>query len=177
MDDKVTIKGYTEPQPHRFLRIIWRLASVLLWVMPNKIRVGYLRLFGAKFGVCCHVYPSVKIYAPWNLTMGEWTCVGPRVEIYNKGPVVIGSETVISQDAYICTASHDISSQKMKLITKPVRIGSHAWIGAKAAVLPGVSIGDGAVIGACAVVAKAVSAWCVAVGNPAVVKKERAIRG
>lgn len=175
MDDKVTIKGYVEPQPRRLLRIVWRLASVLLWMMPNKVRVGYLRLFGAKLGVCCHVYPSVRIYAPWNLTMGEWTCVGPHVEIYNKGPVVIGSETVISQDAYICTASHDISSPRMALVTMPITIGSHVWIAAKATILPGVAIGDGAVVGACAVVGREIPAWRVVVGNPAVIKKERSV--
>ena len=74
---------------------------------------------------------------------------------------------VISQDAYLCTASHDIASPIMKLLTKPIRVGSNVWIAAKATILPGVTIGEGAVIGACAVVSKDVSSWSVVVGNPA----------
>lgn len=146
-------------------------------LMPyNKMRTLWLRIFGAKMGRCCHVYPSVRIYAPWNLTLGEWTCIGPRVEIYDKGPIRIGSETVISQDAYLCTASHDISDPHMSLVTKPIIIGDHVWVAAKATVLPCVKIGDGAVIGACSVVTKDVLPWKVAAGNPAVERKTRCLR-
>lgn len=147
-------------------------------LMPyNKMRTLWLRIFGAKMGRCCHVYPSVRIYAPWNLTLGEWTCIGPRVEIYDKGTIRIGSESVISQNAYLCTASHDISDPHMALVTKPIIIGNHVWVAAKATVLPGVKIGDGAVIGACSVVTKDVSPWKVAAGNPAVERKDRILAG
>ena len=100
-------------------------------------------------------------------------CVGPRVEVYCKDKVSIGSQVVVSQDAYLCTASHDITSPVMKLLTKPIKVGDKVWIAAKATVLPGVEIGDGVVIGACAVVAKDVRPWAIAVGNPASVVGER----
>jgi len=87
--------------------------------------------------------------------------------------VTVGSQVVVSQDAYLCTASHDITSKTMELVTNPIKIGSNVWIAAKATVLPGVVIGDGVVIGACAVVAKDVRPWAIAVGNPASVVGER----
>jgi len=90
--------------------------------------------------------------------------------------IEIGSQTVISQDAYLCTASHDISSPTMELKTKPIIIGSNCWICARAIVLPGVTIGDGAVIGAGAVVSKDVEPWSVVCGSPAVVIKRRALK-
>lgn len=172
-----TTRGYVEAKDHVLRLALWRLMGWLMRLMPyNKMRTLWLRIFGAKMGPCCHVYPSVRIYAPWNLTLGEWTCIGPRVEIYDKGPVRIGSETVISQDVWICTASHDISAPHMDLVTRPVAVGDHVWIAARAAVLPGVAIGDGAVIGACSVVTKDVAAWKVAAGNPAVIRKDRVVR-
>jgi putative colanic acid biosynthesis acetyltransferase WcaF len=108
--------------------------------------------------------------------LGDFVCIGPNVEIYNKASVTIGNNVVISQDSYLCTASHDISSPTMMLITKPIVIGDNVWIGAKANILPGVTIGEGAVVGACAVVAKDVPAWSVVIGNPAKVIKKRNLK-
>ena len=100
-------------------------------------------------------------------------CIGPRSEIYDKDIVSVGDNVVISQDAYICTAGHDPHSPIMAPKNAPVVIGSSVWIAAKATVLPGVKIGEGSVVGACAVVAHDISPWKIAVGNPAKVVKER----
>ena len=95
------------------------------------------------------------------------------MDIYSKAKVVIGNQVVISQDSYICTASHDVSSPVMKLIKRPIMIGSNVWVAARATVLPGVSIGDGAVVGSCSVVTKDVQPWTVVGGNPARLIKKR----
>ena len=167
---------YVERKERRTSRVVWAVFNKIVFpLLPNKVRIAFLRMFGAKIAESCHVYGSVKIYAPWKLEMGSWVCVGPRVEIYNKDAVSIGSHAVISQDAYICTATHDISSPRMELVMRPVEIGSNAWIAAKATVLPGVDIGEGVVAGACSVVVKDVPSWSVVVGNPAVVVGHRSI--
>ena len=122
------------------------------------------------------IYPNARIFAPWNLKIGNLSCIGPNVEIYNKAEVCIGNNVVISQGAYLCTASHDISSPVMKLVTKKIQVEDYAWISARATILPGVTIGEGAVVAAGAVVVKDVEPWTVVGGNPAKFIKKRVLR-
>lgn len=172
-DMQIKLSSYHEDKPCRKTRILWALLNATIFkCVASGGRNAMLRLFGAKIGKSL-VYRSVKIFAPWELEIGDWSCVGPRVEIYNKARVTIGNNSVISQDSYLCTASHDISSPRMKLLTKPISICNDVWIAAKATILPGVSIGDGAVVGAGAVVTKNVEPWTVVGGNPAKVIKKR----
>lgn len=173
---KLELANYVEGKPHRMKRLLWLMASKLLYVTSWSIRSSVFRWFGAKVANDCALYPAAKYYAPWNLECGSRVCIGPGAEIYNKAKVTIGSNVVISQGAYICTASHDISSPTMDLVLKPITIGSNVWIAAKATILPGVTIGEGAVVGACAVVAKDVPPWSVVVGNPARVVKKRELK-
>lgn len=169
---------YSEVKPHYLKMVIWRVFNAFVFpLLPRGLRTFSLRLFGAKIGQDCLFKRQAKFYAPWNFKCGNAVCVGPRVEIYNKDVVELGNNVVISQDAWLCTASHDISSPRMELKTRPIRIGSNVWIAAKATILPDVEIGDGVVIGACSVVAKNVDPWMVAVGNPAMVVAHREIRG
>lgn len=166
--ENLDLLHYSEKKPHYLKMVIWRVFNAVIFpLLPLSVRVLSLRFFGAKVGERCLFKRQAKFYAPWNFKCGDAVCVGPRAEIYNKDEVVVGSNTIISQDAWLCTASHDISSPRMQLRTAPIRIGSNVWIAAKASILPGVEIGDGAVVGACAVVAKEVEPWAVVVGNPA----------
>ena len=90
-----------------------------------------------------------------------------RVEIYNLGPVTIGSHTVLSQDVYVCAGTHDYTRPDMPLIRPSIHIGSGVWICAGAFLGPGISIGHNCVIGARAVVSKSVPDGMIAAGNPA----------
>jgi putative colanic acid biosynthesis acetyltransferase WcaF len=141
----------------------------------RKWRMLLLRLFGMKAGRGCIVYPSCKIWAPWNLTMGDYVCLSANVDCYCVAPITIGSKVCVSQRAFLCTASHDISHPENRLIYAPINIASFAWIAAQAFVGLGITIGEGAVVGACAVVTKDVEPWTVVAGNPARVIKERVI--
>ena len=172
------LHSYKEAKPNRKKRIVWFFVNSLVFpLLSNRNRSRILRLFGARVGKLCRIYRSVRFYAPWNLVFGENVCIGPRVNIYNKDQVAIGNQVVISQDVFLCTASHDLSSPVMSLLTKPIRIGSESWIAAKATILPNVEVGEGAVVGACAVVAKDVPPWSVVVGNPARVVGHRELKG
>lgn len=170
---EINLGEYSETKPHFLRLVLWRLAEKMQWMLPNGLRIMLLRLFGARIGRRCLICRGAKFYAPWNFECGDFVCVGPRVEVYCKDKVIVGNQVVVSQGAYLCTASHDITSPVMKLLTKPIRVGDNVWIAAKATILPGVMVGDGAVIGACAVVAKDVRPWAIAVGNPASVVGER----
>jgi putative colanic acid biosynthesis acetyltransferase WcaF len=132
-----------------------------------------LRLFQAQVGKGAHPYPSVRIWAPWNLKMGERSCLASGVDCYNVAMIELGSDSIISQRSFLCSASHDYQSPGFELISGPIVIGRKAWVGAEAFVGPGVSIGDGTVIGARSVVIQNVPSWVVAVGHPTRIIKSR----
>ena len=176
----MNLNQYKELKPHRCKRIIWFFVNVTLFSMfflsqMKFLRNLLLRIFGAKLTLGVMVYPSCRIFAPWNLSIGKYSCIGPNTTIYNKAPIVIGENCVISQGAYLCTASHDISKKSHDLITKPIIIKNRAWVAAEAFIGPGVTIGEGAVVGARAAVFKDVEPWTVVGGNPAKMIKKRVI--
>jgi acetyltransferase-like isoleucine patch superfamily enzyme len=100
------------------------------------------------------------------LRIGEKSWIGKSL-LRTQAPINIGCFVCISDAATILTGSHDVSDPHWKHVCAPVNIGDYAWIGAGAMILPGVSIGRGAVVGAGAVVAKSVEAFAIVVGNPA----------
>ena len=165
---------------NKLLRLLWNLVWFLLFhPTPSFIyfwRNFLLRLFGAKIGKGVHVYPSVTIWAPWNLEMADGSSLGPHAICYSMDKIAIGSNATVSQYAYLCTGTHDIHHPNFLLITKPIIIGANAWIAADAFVGPGIKIGKGAVVGASAVVVKDVKPWLVVGGNPAKIISKRNIK-
>ena len=166
------LKNYHEAKPRFVLRLVWRIMNatlfrVLVGVKLHVLRNSLLRLFGAKVPNRAMIYPSCKIFAPWNLEVGLYAAIGPDTELYNKDRIVIGDNVVISQGSFLCTASHDISQALLPLQLRPIIIKNQAWVAAGAYIGPGVTIGEGAVVGARAAVFKSVDAWNVVGGNPA----------
>ena len=162
----------TIPLRNRLGRLAWGVAWTLLFrPFAGRLfrywRVFLLRCFGAKIGRRCSIYADVRIWAPWNLTLGDYVAIGPGAELYAVDRITVGSMVTISQRAYLCTASHDITRLLKPLIHRPIAVGDYAWVAAEAFVGMGVTVGEGAVVGARAVVAKDVPAWAVVVGNPA----------
>lgn len=162
-------------------RLIWNICYWILFrPLPSKLfscwRVALLRLFGAKIGKNNSIYPSAKIWAPWNLTIGNNSCISNGVNLYNPGKIIIGDNVVISENTFICTPSHKITDKNFPLITTQIKIKDNSWIAAEAFVGPGVTIGEGAVVGARAAVFKDVEPWSVVGGNPAVFLKKRVIK-
>lgn len=150
----------------RIWEVLWYL--FLRWTPKkfNFLRLAMLRLFGARVHGHAFVFSSARIYAPFNLELFEGSCLGPRTNIYNLGKLILGARSVISQEAMICGGTHDLSSRRMPLMVGDVEIGSDVFIGARAIVLPGVTIREGAVVAAGAIVAKDVKPWAVVGGNP-----------
>lgn len=165
---------------NRLMRIIWWIVYITLfrWTPPPLFiwRNLLLKLFGAKLGKNCHVYPKVKIWAPWNLIMGDHSCLANHVICYSMEKVYVGSRSIISQGAHLCTGSHDYNDPNFQLTTKIIQIDSDVWVCAEAFVGPGVIIGEGAVLGARGVTTKNLAPWEVYAGNPAVFIKKREIR-
>jgi len=120
-----------------------------------------------------HVYPGVKIWAPWNLQLGDECGIASGATLYSQGKISIGYRAVVSQGAHLCAGTHDYNRLGFPLVTMPIVVKDHAWIAAEAFVHPGVTIGEGCVIGARSVVNKDMPAWTVCAGYPCKPIKER----
>lgn len=177
MHNTDTFKGPSFSFSNRMARVLWCLVSVLLFRYSLNPMYAYrsllLRLFGAKIGKDVHVYPGVKIWAPWNLVLKDECGVANGVNLYSQGKITIGYRTVISQGVQLVAGTHDYNQPGFPLITKPIVINDHVWIAAETFVHPGVTIGEGCVIGARSVVTKDMPAWMVCTGHPCKIIKER----
>jgi putative colanic acid biosynthesis acetyltransferase WcaF len=162
---------------NRVLRLIWGIVSTLLFHPSprpcHKWRAILLRLFGAKVGNDVHVYPGSKIWAPWNLDLGDECGIAKGAILYSQGKIVIGKRAVISQGAHLVTGTHDYTDSRFSLITLPIHIGDHAWIAAEAFIHPGITIGKGCVVGARSVVTKDMPEWSICSGHPCKLIKQR----
>jgi putative colanic acid biosynthesis acetyltransferase WcaF len=149
--------------------------SVRWWPKAlSPLRVAALRLMGAQIGPSCLILPGVKVLMPWNLILEDHVAIGRHVNFYNFALITIRRQTVVSQDVYLCTGSHNYQLPDMPLTFQPITIGSECWLAAGAFVCPGVSIADGVVVGARAVVTKSIKdTWTVHAGNPSVRVKQR----
>ena len=166
---------------NKLARTVWQVVWLLLYRPTPRLfhpwRCLLLRLFGAKLGRAVHPYPSARIWAPWNLEMGDHACLSEGVDCYCVAPIRIGAHTTVSQYSFLCTASHDYTRADMPLVTAPITIGEGVWITADVFVGPGVTIGDGAVVTARSSVFADIPPWVVARGNPAVPVKARVLQG
>ena len=158
-------------------RLLWGLvwATVFRWSLRPMFgwRRLLLKLFGAQLAPSAAVYPSARIWAPWNLEMGERSVLGDYVDCYSVGCIVLESDVTVSQYAFLCTASHDIESPNRSLLKAPIVLRKGSWVFADAFVGMGVTVGEGAVVAARAVVVKDVEAFAVVGGNPAKFLKRR----
>ena len=134
-----------------------------------------MKVFGARIASGVHVYPSVKIWAPWNLQMDEDSCLSHYVDCYNVAKVTLQRNSIVSQYCFLCTATHDYTKRDFPLLTAPISIGANAWITADVFIAPGVNIGEGAVINARSCVLSNIEPWVVAKGNPAAAYKVRVV--
>lgn len=117
-----------------------------------------------------------RIDYPWRLKMGEKSSLGNGAWVYCLNNISIGSNCCIGEDVRLLTGSHDVTSPHFDLVTKPILIQDNVWIATAAIILPGITIGEGAVIAAGSVVTKDVAPWTVVGGNPAKFIKKRVLK-
>jgi putative colanic acid biosynthesis acetyltransferase WcaF len=162
-------------------RLLWNYTWFFLF-RPTPKNIGrhwrtlLLKLFGAKIHGSTLVCSSVRILEPWNLELGEHTTLGEYVIVYNFAKVTLQNNTVVSQYTELCTGSHDYLDKSMPLIYAPIVIEENAWVTSNCFIHPGVTIREGAVIGACSVVTKDMPAWMVCAGHPCKPLKKRVMR-
>ena len=159
--------GYDKGRP-RLVQAIWFAVQNVLfyqWWLPAALRPKLLKLFGAEIGRHVLIRHRVRVLWPWKLTVGDNCWIGEDAWILNLEPVSIGHDVCISQGAFLCTGSHDISSPTFEYDNGPIRLGDGVWVGAQALILRGVSVGDNSVIAARCRVSKSVTPGSVLTTN------------
>jgi len=159
------------------VRTIWNVTYAVLFRPSPRIchrwRNRLLRLFGAKLHPTARVYPRARVFLPSGLIMGRYSCVADDVEVYCPRPITIGDYSTVSQYGYLCGATHDYKDVRHPLIPMAITIGRRCWLAADVFVGPGVTIGDGTVVGARSSVFEDLPGWVIAAGNPARPIRER----
>ncbi|MFL6583901.1 MAG: DapH/DapD/GlmU-related protein [Chthoniobacterales bacterium] len=161
----------------RFMRVLWQFCWFIfcLWTPKpaNPWRLFWLRVFGARIDGVPFVHQRARIEIPWNLVLHDRACLGDRANAYSLGEIEIGVGATVAQEVYLSTGTHDFSNAALPLSVAKITIGDEAFVGARAFLMPGITIGARAVIGACSVVTKDIAADEVAAGNPCRVLRPR----
>ena len=159
------------PLGNKLARVAWAVVYVLLFRFSPVPCFGWrrllLRAFGARIARTAKMYPSARIWAPWNLTMEAGAVVGPEVYCYSVGPIELGVDSTTSYRTFLCTASHDIHDPARPLVIGRIRLDRGAYLFADAFIGMNVTVGEAAVVAARAVVVRDVSPYDVVAGNPA----------
>lgn len=146
----------------------WLGNYVVNRVPIHAVRVGWLRLMGAHIHARASLQIAVLVFGPPSrLSIGAETVVNPEVRLDARSGLTIGRNVSISREVFILTLGHDYNRADFSLKGLPVVIEDDVWIGIRAVVMPGVTLGRGSVIAANATVTRDTEPWGVYVGNPA----------
>ena len=159
-----------------YVQLWWLVQAILISCSPQVFyawRRFWLRMFGAKIGKKVLIRPSVKITYPWKVSIGDYSWIGDDVVLYSLGEIEIGSNTVISQKSYLCTGSHDYTKETFDIFAKKITVGNGCWLATDVFVAPGITIGDGVVVGARSSVFKELKPNWIYKGSPAKAHKAR----
>ncbi|WP_328535644.1 WcaF family extracellular polysaccharide biosynthesis acetyltransferase [Streptomyces sp. NBC_00344] len=149
-----TLAGY-EKGRGKLVQALWFavLNTVFMaWFCPAALRVALLRAFGATIGEGVLIRHRVRVLWPWKLTIGDHSWIGEGAWLLNLEPITIGAHVCVSQEALLCTGSHDHRAADFRYRNAPIVVGDGAWVATRATVLAGVTIGRHAVAGAGTVV-------------------------
>lgn len=150
---------------------LWELSWLLCcrWTPKplNWWRLLILRIFGARIYGRPFVHQRARVTHPWRIILHDRACLGDGAVAYTLGEIEILPGATVAQEAYICTGTHLFNEVARPLVTAKIIIGVSAFVGARAFILPGVTVGEYAIVGACSVVTRDIPPRVVVVGNPA----------
>lgn len=163
-------------RPAWFVQLWWLVEATLFRRSPQGLygwRRFLLRLFGAQIGRGVIIRPTAEVTYPWKLKIGDHSWVGDYATLYTLGEIEIGDNVCVSQHCYLAAATHDYTRPSFDMMEKKITIEAEAWLATRVFVAPGVTVGRGAVVGACSVVMKDVPAMTICAGHPAQVIRQR----
>ena len=150
-----------------FSGLYYLVIQVVMWLPCHPLRRIVCRICMRHFGWNSAVYRNVDIRSPYRITIGEHTNINKRCVIDGRGGIIIGDNVDIAQDVNIWTEQHNYNSSTYASVCKEVKIEDYVWIASRATILPGVTVGKGAVIACGAVVTKDVPPLSIVAGVPA----------
>jgi len=154
-----------------FYRFLWNCVQLILFRLSPRIfwvwRIFLLKVFGAKIGKGVKLDPTATFYDPRNIEIGNYVWIGPMDELYSLDKITIGNNVALAQHVKLYTVSHDITDPYFPTISSPITIKDQVWLAADTFVGMGVTIGEGAVLGARSSAFKDLPSWQVCVGTPA----------
>jgi acetyltransferase-like isoleucine patch superfamily enzyme len=181
--ERVTLRSRLKGSLKSFLVISFETVMQLVFLLPryplcNALKSSFLKWNGARIGQRVIYYPGVWITPGRGLVVGDDVVFALGVLVGTPGGVTIGDRTLIGFGAKIISGNHRMPEGRARIhragyVREPIVIGQDVWIGANAVVLPGIAIGDGAVVAAGSIVTKDVAPYTIVGGNPARVIKER----
>ena len=139
---------------------------------PEEIVEIFSKLTGKNVDKTFRLFPPFYTDCGKNITLGKNVFINAGCKFQDQGGITIGDGCLIGHNVIITTLNHiPQPSKRQSLIPKPVKIGKNVWLGAGVIILPGVTIGNSAIIGAGSIVVKDIPSNAVAVGNPCKVIK------
>lgn len=152
----------------------WWLLNCFICNFPSiRIRHFFLRISGIKMSKNVHIYESCHIRAPWGISIEDGVSIGSRCLLDGRKGLTICKNAVIGYDAIIWTLNHDYNDINFCSKGAPVNIGAYSWICSRAIILPGITIGEGAIVASGAVVTKDVPPYTIVGGIPAKIIGQR----
>jgi acetyltransferase-like isoleucine patch superfamily enzyme len=170
-----------------FVKVFQRIASVLKefeifllhvvgWIPSHHLRRFFYRVAGMRIGKGSTIHMGARFYDPENIKIGSDTIIGEGVVFDGRDTLVIGDHVDIATDVMFYNAEHDVHSETFAPIVAPITVHDYVFIGPRSVILPGVTIGKGAIVGAGAVVTKDVPEFEIVGGVPAKKIGERTLK-
>lgn len=145
-------------------------------IPSHSLRSLFYRSAGVKIGKGSTLHTGINFYDPRNVEVGDDTIVGEGSVLDGRGKLEIGSHVDIASEVMIYNSQHDINDENFTAVTKEVVIGDYVFIGPRSIILPGVHVGEGAIVAAAAVVTRDVPPFAVVAGVPAKIIGERKLK-
>ena len=144
------------------------LNKVVASIPSYTVRHFFYKVLGKiVIGKFTNIQMGLILYKPWRIVIGKNTVINNNVLLDGRGQLIIGNNVNISPFVKIFTAEHDLNDPLFKYVEDKVVVKDYAWISTNAIILPGVQIGEGAVVASGAVVTKNVAPYTIVGGVPA----------
>lgn len=151
----------------------WFLNNVISYFPSSHIRRMYLQVLGVKMSSNVYLYEGFQIRCPHKIIIEDGTSIGTKVLLDGRNGLKIGKCVTIAHEAIIWTMNHDYNDVHFSVNGSQVEIGDYSWICSRSIILPGIKIGEGAVVAAGAVVTHDVPPYAVVAGIPAKIVSKR----
>lgn len=147
--------------------------GIIMWLPCHPVRRFFCKIIMRKFDTSSSIRRNVDLRSPQRISIGAHCNINKHCILDGRGILTIGNNVDIAQDVFIWTEQHDYNSPNYDSIVASVVIHDYVWLASRSTILPGVTVGKGAVVASGAVVTKDVPDYMVVAGVPAKIIGER----